>query len=96
MSSFSTNLKVLMSQKGLNGKQLANQLGVSPSTVSMWLTGRSKPNIDTLDKIAEVLQVSTESLITTRTQYAMKRLALNLRRLAEKKPMSLLVLLGMF
>lgn len=84
MSSFSTNLKVLMSQKGLNGKQLANQLGVSPSTVSMWLTGRSKPNIDTLDKIAEVLQVSTESLITTRTQYAMKRLALNLRRLREE------------
>ena len=42
---------------------LADKLGVKNTTVSMWETGRSKPSIDMLPKLAELLKVDVSELV---------------------------------
>ena len=42
---------------------LANELGIKNTTVSMWETGRSKPSIDMLPKLAELLKVDVSDLV---------------------------------
>jgi transcriptional regulator with XRE-family HTH domain len=49
--------------KGIQQKELANAVGVSPVAVCKWETGKSTPNVKRLKKIAEVLDTTVESLI---------------------------------
>ena len=51
---FSKNLAELLKNNNINQKELAKKIGVSPSTVSMWVTGNSSPRMDLLEKIAEL------------------------------------------
>ena len=43
---FSKNLAELLKNNNINQKELAKKIGVSPSTVSMWVTGNSSPRMD--------------------------------------------------
>lgn len=43
--------------------QLAEQLNVTRQAVSSWENGRTEPDIETLQKISEVLNVTVEELI---------------------------------
>lgn len=45
-------------------KELAEKIGVKASSVSMWMTGNSLPRMGTLDKIADLFNVSVKSLVT--------------------------------
>ena len=47
-------------------KWLFEELGVSPSTVSKWCTNSSQPDIETLAKIAKLLNVGVEELYNKR------------------------------
>ena len=55
---FSKNLAELLKNNNINQKELAKKIGVSPSTVSMWVTGNSSPRMDLLEKIAEVFNIT--------------------------------------
>lgn len=57
-------LKQLRMQQGFE-KQLdfAEALNVKQSTLSMWETGNSKPDIDMVKKIATVLNVSVSEVL---------------------------------
>ncbi len=44
-------------------QELAEKLGVSKSTVAMWETNKREPNIETINKIAEILECSSSYLI---------------------------------
>ena len=57
------NLKRLRTAKQLSQDALAGQLYVTRQTVSGWETGRTQPDIETLVKIAQVLEVDVEELI---------------------------------
>lgn len=57
------NLKKLRTQCGYSQQQLANKLSVSRSTVAMWESGASEPNLQMLQKLAEVLGVSIPTLL---------------------------------
>jgi transcriptional regulator with XRE-family HTH domain len=58
----SERLLVLMRQHDLINKDLANLAGVSPSTVSGWLSGRRRPSRKNLQKIAKECNVTTDWL----------------------------------
>ena len=61
---FSKNLAGLLKNNNISQKELAKKIGVSPSTVSMWVTGNSSPRMDLLEKIAEVFNITPSVLLT--------------------------------
>ena len=63
MNTFEKNLKRLRSQRNLKQEDLAEQLSVTRQTVSGWETGRRQPDLDTLKKLAEALDVDVHELI---------------------------------
>jgi transcriptional regulator with XRE-family HTH domain len=49
---------------GLSQRQLSKRLeGMSEPGIHRWETGRTRPSVDVLPKLAEVLGVSIESLV---------------------------------
>lgn len=60
-------LKVVLAEKKRTNKWLCEQLNVNPSTVSKWCTNSSQPDIHTFLKIANLLNVKLEDLITNQS-----------------------------
>ena len=56
-------LKVVLAEKKKTNKWLAEQLGVNPATVSKWCTNASQPSLESLVKIAELLDVNYTDLL---------------------------------
>ena len=56
-------LKVILAEKKRTKNWLAEQLGKDPGTVSKWCTNTMQPNLETLVKIAKVLEVDTKDLL---------------------------------
>ena len=50
-------IKVILAEKNLQNKWLAEQLGRDQATVSKWVTNSSQPSLNMLIKIAKVLEV---------------------------------------
>ena len=61
----SNRIYELRMQKGLSQKELGAILGVSNKAVSKWETGTAIPKTETLIKLAEVFEISTEELLNT-------------------------------
>ncbi len=57
-------IKVVLVEKQKTGKWLAEQLGKSTCTVSKWCSNSIQPDLATLNKIAELLNVDVRDLIT--------------------------------
>lgn len=64
----SNRIYELRTQKGLSQKELGAILGVSNKAVSKWETGTAIPKTETLIKLAEVFEISTEELLNTACQ----------------------------
>lgn len=58
-------LKIVLVEKKKTGKWLAEQLDKNPSTVSKWCSNVSQPDLATLVKVAELLEVDVQELIVT-------------------------------
>ena len=58
-------LKVVLVEKKRTSRWLASELGKNPSTVSKWCTNVSQPDLQTLNRIAELLDIDVKSLITS-------------------------------
>lgn len=56
-------LKVVLVEKKRTSKWLAEELGKNPSTVSKWCTNVSQPDLYTLKRIAEKLNIGIKDLI---------------------------------
>ena len=56
-------LKIVLVDKKKTNKWLAEQLGKDPATVSKWCTNLVQPDLNTLRKIAELLDVDIKDLI---------------------------------
>ena len=59
-------LKVVLAEKKRTNKGLAEQLGKNVTTVSKWCTNTSQPDLQTLDKISDLLECDTRVLITSK------------------------------
>ena len=53
----------MLAEKKKTNKWLASALGVNAATVSKWCTNSSQPSLETLMKIAELLDVNYTELI---------------------------------
>ena len=60
-------LKVVLVEQGKTGKWLAEQLGKSTCTVSKWCGNNSQPDLQTLNKIANLLNIDVKDLIVSNT-----------------------------
>ena len=56
-------LKVVLAEKNVPNKGLVEHLGVSPTTVSKWVTNTSQHPIETFMKIAQLLEVDINELL---------------------------------
>lgn len=56
-------IKVVLVEKGKTGKWLAGELGKSNCTVSKWCSNSIQPDLNTLDKIAKLLDVNVKELL---------------------------------
>lgn len=57
-------LKAVLAEQSKPGKWLAEELGVSPITVSRWAQNTSQPDLETINKVATLLGVDPRELIT--------------------------------
>ena len=56
-------LKLVLVEKKRTAKWLAQELGVSPVTLSKWCSNTTQPSLQTLDKIADILEVDPRDLL---------------------------------
>ena len=56
-------LKVVLVEKKRTARWLSMQMGVNPSTVSKWCTNSSQPDVASLLKIADLLEVDIKELL---------------------------------
>jgi transcriptional regulator with XRE-family HTH domain len=57
-------LKVVLVEQKKTGKWLADQLGKSTCTVSKWCSNTVPPDLQTLEHIAQLLNVDKRDLLT--------------------------------
>lgn len=63
-------IKVVLVEKGRTGKWLAEEIGTPPPcTVSKWCSNRIQPDLQTLDKIAKILDVDVKELLNSTEKY---------------------------
>ena len=63
MSEFAERLRLLREARQLSQVRLAELVGVDPRAYNRWERGTIAPHLDTLVKIADVLQVSLDELV---------------------------------
>lgn len=58
-------IKVVLVEKKRTNKWLAKQLGKDPATISKWCTNSSQPDLVTLLKVANLLEVDVKDLLNS-------------------------------
>ncbi|PWM43637.1 MAG: transcriptional regulator [Clostridiales bacterium] len=58
-------LKVVLVEKKRTSKWLAEELGKNVATISKWCTNTIQPDLTTLNRIAELLDVDVKELINS-------------------------------
>lgn len=61
--SFQKRVKKLMFEKNINQRKLAKKVNMTDTSISFILTGKRRPSIQTVLKIANALDVNYEYLI---------------------------------
>ncbi len=56
-------IKVVLVEKKRTSKWLAGELGKDPATISKWCTNSSLPDLQTLTKVAQLLDVDISELL---------------------------------
>ena len=56
-------IKIVLFEKNRTNKWVSEQMGVNPSTVSKWCTNVSQPDLNSMLKISDLLQVDIRELI---------------------------------
>ena len=62
-SNFKINLKVILKEKGVTSKELAERLGVTSVTISYIVTNKTSPSLEMLCRIAKELNVKLSTLL---------------------------------
>lgn len=65
---FIENLKILLEEKNMTFAELAREINVRPSTISMWMTGKSMPRFELVDKIADFFDIDVVDLYWDRSK----------------------------
>jgi transcriptional regulator with XRE-family HTH domain len=66
MANSATNrIKVVLVEHTKSNKWLAEKLGMNESTISRWCTNNAQPSVETLNSIAELLNVDIRELLSS-------------------------------
>ena len=57
-------LKVVLVEQHTTAKWLAEQMDKDTRTISKWCTNKAQPSLETIKKIAEILQVKMSDLVS--------------------------------
>ena len=68
MKSMGETIASLRKEKGMTQSELADKMNVTDKAVSKWERDLSCPDINTISKLADVLDVSVEELLKTKKQ----------------------------
>ena len=60
---FNENLKLAREKKNMTQKEVADGIGVAKSTYSLYESGNREPNVQTIKKISDGLNVSADELL---------------------------------
>lgn len=82
------NIKKFRKEKGLTQKELADRVGISGAFMSLIEKGTNNPSEENLQKIADVLDVSVNDLITKDPSSPLEELISLLIELTEKEIIS--------
>lgn len=63
MPAIHENLKALRQSRGLTQEEVAGRLGVTRQTVSSYESGRTRPDLDTLKRLAEVYDTDIQAIL---------------------------------
>ena len=63
MSSFAERLKTMRKSHGLTQQALADKVGCSGAAIGLYENGKREPDLDTIETIADALNVPLESLV---------------------------------
>ena len=58
-------IKVMLAERMLTNKQLAEMLGKDPATISKWVTNTSQPTLENLIEILRAANISSSILPST-------------------------------
>ena len=58
-------LKVVLAEKNMKNKRLAELVGKDPAMLSKWVTNVDQPNVEMLILISKLLEVSVDDLLWT-------------------------------
>ena len=68
-------IKLVLFEKKKTARWLAGEMGVTPPTVSKWCTNTSQPDLATILKIADLLEVDIrELLVREYKQYLLSKI----------------------
>lgn len=56
-------IKVMLAERMMSNKELAERLGKDPATVSKWVTNTSQPSLENLIEIARCLKCEINDLV---------------------------------
>lgn len=65
----SNRLRVILAEKEITNRWLAEQMGVTDMTVSRWKTNKVQPSMVQFVEIAQLLKVDIKDLIETNFNY---------------------------
>lgn len=65
-------IKVMMAERMVTNKELAEKLGRDPATVSKWVTNASQPTLENLIEIARYLRCDINDLVRFDAQIDIK------------------------
>ena len=58
-------IKVMLAERMISNKDLAEMLGKDPATISKWITNTSQPSLENLIDIARCLKCEINDLVRT-------------------------------
>ena len=61
-------LKAVLADAGQTNKWLAEQLGKDPVTISKWCTNTTQPDLQTLSRISDLVNIDIRELLVSRNQ----------------------------
>lgn len=61
-------LKAVLADAGQTNKWLAEQLGKDPVTISKWCTNTTQPDLQTLSRISDLLNIDIREILVSRNQ----------------------------
>ena len=64
MASFSDRLRKAIDYQRFSNRKIAEKVGVSPTSIANILADENKPNVETVTRLVEVLQINGHWLLT--------------------------------